>query len=296
MQEKLDRVRSILAEHNLNVENKIDIDQFFSMLKIMGGTSESRLSSLSWEDISNILPTTEVNGRTIKPMLLAKDICKVFRTDAEPTPPRISLSRAKYMDTKELLRAYSQILKESQVLDPSNEVVKRLREISKDQKCIVRVNNEVDVETSYMLIVELSRGFKPRDTVMVSGSSYQVYKVGEVAEEYGAENPLYPGEALRPFDESCTHTGFVWKDVPLKTRQILRLAKQLGKLDKVDAVRLHEIVKLPLESCYPAAAAEYNQLALSGNLPSLNVRVTSTVTGTGLSAGTKVTFSTTKGV
>ncbi len=264
--DKIERARVLVAQHNEMVgsDNSVDFDSFLAELKKSGGTSADRLRACSFEDL-------EAMGL---PKLLARDIGRVFRDTQESGKKSfISPARAAAMTTGELFAAYDP-------READNAVGKRLGELSKGQPCVVfNDDGSINGAESIVVLNEIREGYAGRDTVIVEGIPQPVYKVGERPDQFGDENPLYPGRVLRP-NGDCDQTNRSWTGVPQTVRVLVHLAvSQTGecRVESIDAAHniLDRVVSDGAEKAmrtrYPRASLLYDELERKGELPSLKV-------------------------
>lgn len=275
--DRIEAAHAAIEEHNEAVGGKdkpgyLDPEKFISCVKASGGTNEKRLSALSHEDLLECMPA--VDG--IKPRVLAKEIANIFRNSAtaqvdEKRP--VSGRKAEKMSARELIEAFDPE-------DSTNSVGQRLKEMSKNQKFIVYSTGRiVDFDTTFKLLGEIRGGYNGRDDVDVNGEIKKVYRLGELPENYADENPLYPDRPLRP-DGTCDQTGRSWEGVDLAVRQLIRVAIDEGELN-VDFDVAHKIIDAVLEKTalkklrqrYRKSAVQFDELAKTGNLPTLKIAV-----------------------
>lgn len=285
LQDKFERVQSILHEHNNAILNGktlknpppigyIDPDKFTSNLKIMGGTNEERLRKFSYEDILGCL---DIFGTDIKPTPIAKEIAGVFRGKEEPQEDKrpVSSRKAERMTARELVESF----------DPEesdNPVGKRLKEISKGEAFIVYESGRiVNAEATLNLLNEIKQGFPGRDSYELDGTIRKVYRVGEAPENYADENPLWHNRPLRP-DGTCDQTGRSWAGVPAKAKQLIYLAVKCGEI-KVSIDKAHDVLDIALSENtleklkrYKEANIKFIELEGLGELPTLKVPVGNT--------------------
>jgi hypothetical protein len=162
--------------------------------------------------------------------------------------------------------------------DYSNPVGQRLAAVSKGEKFIVYSDARlVDVETTFKLLNEIKSGYPGRDDVDVNGAIKKVYRLGELPENYADENPLYRDRPLRP-DGTCDQTGRSWEGIDLSVRQFVRVAMDEGELkvthelahDTLDIVMEKDALK-KLRQRYRKAAIKFDELAKTGDLPTLKI-------------------------
>lgn len=290
---KFTRVRSVLVEHNSEIgENNpgyVNVDEFFSCIKVLGGTSEERLRRFSHEEIAECLPTVHIGGTTaegpgkkptggrdVKQMILAKEIAGIFRekgaSDSETGQQRPVTSRkAERMTLEELVNAYDPT-------EADSPVAERLAKISHGENFLVySVGREVDVKTTLSLLKEVKQGYAGRDKITSNGVLKKVYSIGYLPENYADENPIYPGRPLRP-DGTCDQTNRSWEGVDLKLRQLARIAVDRGDI-KVTRETSHDVLDLlvgvePLEAFsrrYADAVIAYDELSEQDKLPRLRI-------------------------
>jgi hypothetical protein len=275
--DRIDAALAAIKEHNEAVggEGKagyLSPDEFIQCVKASGGTSEERLSALSHEDLLACMPASP-NG--VKPRVLAKEIADIFRSKsaASETDEKrpISGKKADKMTPRELVEAFDPE-------DYSNAVGVRLATISKGEKFIVYSNGRiVDGDSTFKLLLEIKSGYPGRDDVDVNGVIKKTYRIGELPENYADENPLYRDRPLRP-DGTCDQSGRSWEGVDLSVRQLIRVAMDEGELrvtheiahDTLDIVMETDALK-KLRSRYRKAAIKFDELAKTGNLPTLKI-------------------------
>lgn len=251
----------------------IDSNKFILNIKLCGGTSEDRLSDLSYEDILECLPDGGMIDSKIKPRILAKEIAKIFRKkDTEETSKNlVSNKKAEKLTLRELIEAF----------DPeevTNAIGLRLAAIAKNAKFIVYLNGRnVDVDSTFKLISEIKSGYPGRDDIIVNGDIKKVYALGELPENFAEENPLYRNRPLRP-DGTCDQTGRSWEGVDMQLRQFVRLAMTMNELNVTHEVA-HNILdilmgdnpKEKLQQRYRKTAIAFDQLLKMSNLPVLKI-------------------------
>ncbi len=286
-QDRVDAALAVISEHNEALGGKdkpgfIDPDQFISCVKASGGTSADRLSQLSHEDILECLPAVPgPGGAQVKPRILAKAIAGVFRAkENDPEDPTkkeekrpVSAKKADRMTPRELVEAFDPE-------DFNNAVGTRLAVVSKGEPFIVYANaRAVDVETTLKLLMEVKQGYKGREDVDVGGAVKKVYKIGQLPENYADENPLYRGRPLRP-DGTCDQLGRSWEGVDLNVRQLIRVAMDEGELH-VTHEQAHNILDMVMEpnaldklrKRYRKSAIKFDELAKTGDLPTLKIEL-----------------------
>jgi len=306
VEDKLEQVRSVLVDHNSavggeNAPGYVDVDNFFTLVKAIGGSSEEGLKRFSHEQIADCLPEVSVNGsKKVKQMILAKSIAAIFRqkdstsVDESPEKRPVSSKKVERMTLQELVSAFDPS-------DSNNRVSKRLREISRGENFVVYVKGrDVDVVTTLQLLKEVQQGYDGRDSITVDETLKKVHSIDYLPENYADENPLYPDRPLRP-DGTCDQTNRSWEGVALKLRQIVRIALDRGDI-KVSRETSHDILDLimgkdPLEALstrYSEAVLAYDELSEHGKLPQLRITLVPVKTGVKMPGpfrkGNKVTW------
>jgi hypothetical protein len=284
--DRIDAAQTAISEHNEAVggEGKpgfVNSETFIQCIKATGGTTEERLSDLSYEDLLACMP--DFNG--VKPRLLAKDIANLFR-NKKPGPSSfdnsdrfgnvrpVTAKKAERMTPRELVEAFDPE-------DSDNSVGKRLLEISKGQNFIVySTGRTVDADTTFKILMEIKGGFGGRTDTDVNGKVKRVYAIGELPDNYADENPLYRDRPLRP-DGTCDQLGRSWEGVALSVRQFLRVAMDEGEL-RITHEIAHDILDVALElpqditleklqKRYRKAAVAYNEMLNTNSLPTLKI-------------------------
>jgi hypothetical protein len=302
-QDKVDAALAVVNEHNealghgrtategtpgrsvdsKNLPGFVNPDEFISCVKASGGTSADRLAALSHEDILECLPTIPgPGGAQVKPRILAKAIAQVFRAkdSDDPAAPNneekkrpVSAKKADRMTPRELVEAFDPE-------DFNSPVGVRLATISRGEPFIVFDGGRaVNVETTLKLLLEVKQGYKGREDVDVGGAIKKVYRLGELPENYADENPLYRGRPLRP-DGTCDQTGRSWEGVDLNVRQLVRVAMDEGELH-VTHEQAHNILDMVMEpnafdklrKRYRKSAIKFDELAKTGDLPTLKIEL-----------------------
>lgn len=303
LQSRFEAALAIIAEHNaalaagrdsltLVAPGTIDAEKFETRLKAMGGTTEDRLKGLSYEDILECLPAYD----GVKPKLLAKEIAKAFRgkeevvTATEKRP--VSSKTAERMTIRELVEAFD-------ADNSTNAIGSQLARIAKGQAFIVYSSGRtVDVESTLKLLQEIKKGFSGRDDFNVNGVPVQVYKLGEVPDNFADENPLWENRPLRP-DGTCDQMGRSWEGVELSVRQLIKIAVEQGEI-KVSIDTAHDVLDMALSaeamtklrSRYRKSSLEFDRLAKTNQLPTLTLTLGSPKSNSGgsLKDGKKVVW------
>ena len=215
---KISSARKIIESHNENIDKELQVnfEGFLKSLQKEGGTSEDAIAQCSWEMLQKL-------GI---PILIAKQIGKIFRgkSDGKSKSVYVSSRKASCMTAIELLERYNP-------KDIENAIGDRLKKISRNMCCIVfNDNGSINLDKSAEIIGDIQNDLPEIDKTLVEGSPKQVFKIGQRADNYADENPLYPGRALRS-DLSCDQTGRSWAGVPLIVRQLLYIAvNETGEL------------------------------------------------------------------
>ena len=283
IQDKFDAVRVLLEEHNRTlgtVEDKanppvgfIDADKLINFLKIAGATTEDRLKGLSYEEIAEFLPTYE--GR--KSTIIAKEIGKIFRGKEESSSLSASSERRPIKPAKAEKMTVRELVENFDPENSENAVGKHLAAIAKGQPFIVYVTGRlVDVTATLKLLEEVKQGYPGRDNFKVDETIKRVYRIGELPDNYADENPIYTGRPLRP-DGTCDQTNRSWMGVSLGVRQLVKLV--VHSLINVSINDAHTIMDMAmgedalnkLKNRYRAAAIKFDELAATGNLPTLKI-------------------------
>jgi len=267
-QSKLDTAASLIEKHNAAAPSKVDSTAFFNCIKSSGGTTDEALKLSSWEDLIDC-------GL---PKLLARQVAEVFRKDSVPVKSEassyVSEKKAASMTIKELLEKYDP-------LEADNPIGKRLSTMSKGQLCIAFKDGAVHVESSEKCVRELREGLPPRDKIGIDGIVYPLFKVGDRPGNALAENPLYPGRALRGDD--CDQTNRSWAGVTDVVRTLLWIAVSRTGEIRINSVNdAHNIMdlvvsKTPQEaeklvrSRFGEAHIDYETLKAEGRLPPLKI-------------------------
>jgi len=308
----LENACSLIEDHNSKVkqvfgeELQISIDLFKSSLLLMGATTEERLSSLSHENILDclILKSKDPDPcnlyKNTKPLLLAKDIAKIFRNKTETENknetkkeevPYISDKKVKLMTRKSLIENY-----DVKDLDLTNPISKRLKEISKNKAFIVFQNDgRVNVDASLKLLEEIVLSYPERQFYTEHGEVYNVYKVGEGFELFADENPIYSGRPLRP-DGTCDQTGRSYDGVPLEVRKLLKICVMDRYSNSCNIEQAHQLIDIAISNdafdklkyMYPTSYLKYQDYLKNNKLPNLKISLKDKKSSNLLSNGRKV--------
>ena len=320
-EDKLVSVRTLLQDHNDSIAGgsqsdvylpgQINIEKFLTCIKAIGGTTEDRLKSFSYEDILQCLPlvslqmedySADPNSKKcsgyridVKPTILAKEIAKIFRgKDNEQENCGFQFGDKVESGKKPKNMSFKELVESFNPEETTNSVGKRLSEIAGTEPFIVyESGRKIDVPTTLSLLEEIKQGYQGRTDITVKDQTKKVYKIGELPNNFADENPFYPGSALRP-DGTCSHTGKFCGSIPLTVRQLIYLAVKSGEL-RVDNSTVHQIIDSlngsgdfsKLGAIYRKAALQFADLSILGTLPQLKVILKKPGV---LSQGQKVTF------
>ena len=253
-QDRIDAVTALVREHNIaigqNPDGKpnlgfIDPDKLIGCLKASGGITEDRLKAMSYEDILICLPPVETPNGKQPPVIVAKEIAKIFRGKEDPATPAdekrpIGGKKADRMTPRELVEAFDPE-------EPTSSVGKRLSDMSKGKAFIIyESGRKVDVVNTLKLLLEAKSGYPEVAQLKIGNSVKKVYHIGELPNNFADENPLYVGRPLRP-DGTCDQTGRSWEGVSMEVRQLIRLSMDTGelKIDNID--KAHDILDLVVQ-------------------------------------------------
>lgn len=262
-QDKIDRVRELISDHNSNVEkeNQVDFEKFLSNLKKSGGTTEHTIAECTWEDLEDC-------GL---PKLLAKRVASVFRSSDQEVKV-VSAKKADKMSLAELVTSFDPE-------DSSSPVARRLKEISNDQPFVVYKNGRiVDITETLTLLTDLKAGFPAiTEITTADGDIKKVYKIGQLPSNLVDENPLYPGLPLRR--DVCCKTGRSWSSVPISTRQLIRVIYNVIYKGRIDIDIANNLIQQAISSNsekelrlkYRQAAIEFDKLKEQDSLPKLKM-------------------------
>lgn len=309
----LENACKLIEEHNSKVESlfgeslKIELDLFKKSLILIGATTEERLSSLSHENILDCLvlksqdPDPLIIYKNTKPLLLAKDIAKIFRNKTENNEQKpsskkeevsyISDKKVKLMTKRALIENYD--VKDA---DPTNPISKRLKDVSKEKAFIVfNSDGRVNVDVSLKLLEEIVLSYPERKFYTENGEVYPVYRVGEGFELLVDENPIYAGRPLRP-DGTCDQTGRSYDGVSLETRQLLRMCVCDRYNNSCTIEQAHQLIDIViskdaferLKVLYPTSYLKYSDYLKNNKLPHLKMSLKDKKPSNPLNYGKKV--------
>lgn len=275
--EKLSAASDLITQHNASGAEPIDLEQFKTKLRALGGTTDQALRECSWEDLQ----------KCELPAILARVVAKLFRSNGE-TKKGFSRRQVDAMSIEELLRAYDD-------LEPENAVGRRLKAITAGKRCLIfgELGNvtgpdgqtPILVEPSAVLVREIRSGFPELKEYEWQGRIYKTYAVGEKPNITFDENPLFPGQPLRSGDV-CGITGFSWRDVSLAVKQIFYLAiTKTGEIKDMEPLSIHQYqswaesvdgAEARVRKYLRKTAVLYDELAATGSLPSLKIKPSET--------------------
>jgi hypothetical protein len=262
--------RQIISAHNNTISDdaKIDFDAFLACLQKAGGTTEQALLSVTFEDLEDC-------GL---PRILARSIAQTFRGKGDGSGGGatgfVSERKAYGMTVRELLERY-------EPAEPDTPVAKRLKTVCKGHPCIVFTDEGfVDVERSEAVVMDLKNGFSPQQTVLNGkGIPVRLRNIGDLPDRFFAENPIYPGRALRT-GERCDQCHRSWQGVPMEVRQLVRLAVEKNEvdistiadvIDLIDLVSGAQISFADLAQRFPQAAMDFDKRKKNNSLPTLQI-------------------------
>jgi hypothetical protein len=169
------------------------------------------------------------------------------------------------------------------VMDPSdpafrvgNPVHAKLKELSKGQPFIVYIAGlNVNRVATLIQLKELLEGYPPVEITTVDGDVRKVYRLGEWPDSYLPENPLFRGRPLRT-GEVCDQTLRSWAGVPLRVRQFVRIAVDMGVI-QVNIDKAHDVMDIAvapdgesrLRARYNKAVTKFEELEHTGGFPVL---------------------------
>jgi hypothetical protein len=249
-QDRIDAVIALVREHNVAIGQTpdgkpnlgfIDPDKLITCIKASGGITEDRLKAMSYEDILICLPPVETPNGKQPPVIVAKEIAKIFRGKEDPAPADekrpISGKKADRMTPRELVEAFDPE-------EPTSSVGKRLSNMSKGKAFIIyESGRKVDTVNTLKVLLEVKSGYPEVAQLKIGNSVKKVYRIGELPNNFADENPLYVGRPLRP-DGTCDQTGRSWEGISMEVRQLIRLAMTTGelKIDNIDTA--HNVLDL----------------------------------------------------
>lgn len=268
--DRLSSARQILEAHNTKTSKPISIDEFFKKLEEMGGTTEDALSAATWEDLESC-------GA---PRIIARAIADVFRNLGDDTEePDKPCQKVIIEDNDPVKRAQrltpTQLIAEYDPKHPKDPIGERLKHLAEGRGFLIFLDDGVvDIPASAQLFDELD-DFGERADFIVDGMPRKVYRIGDRPGRTMDEHPLFPNVPLR--SNGCSEADCNWGEVPLKIRQIYRLAVKIGELNVNDyrEADLHTeaVTRSEQEICrlYRKAAVKWHDLESIGKLPSLKV-------------------------
>jgi len=297
---RLTEAQALLEKHFhlTGVEESEGLAQFLvEQIIKCGATTAQHLASLSYEEIERAYtqartfkfkkPETSV----VAPIFLNKDIARIFRAGLPAAPEAVGKKKAYTMTEEELVVAYTP--------GTTTPVSERLRDISKGKPFIIfNEGGSVMVTPTLDLLKELQKGHEARKAYQYGQQVYTPYPVGQMPPELADENPLYPGNPLRP-DGTCDQTNRSWASVPLELRQFCRIAWG-GKITSINEA--HTILDRVMSSLSSPAdkqlgmlmtysvtgGAEFCAARTTGCLPKLRVPIRTASSSSFTISGRKV--------
>ena len=266
---KLAGARAILEAHNSQSTKPVDVDQFFTNLTEMGGSTEEALAEATWEDLETC-GAPRILARKIAtllrgaPEISSQGPTKVIIEDADPE------KRAKAMMPKELIEAYDP-------KHPKSPISLRLKELAEGKRFVVfNDDGSLNTAASLRLFEELDDHGELEEYDLGDGNIVPVYLVGDRPDRAAMEHPLFPGKALRNGRSDC---GLDWNVVNLQIAQTLYLA--VRETHEIDMDRMSEIDIYEMATASASltrinrrcmeAAKMFKELQALGNLPSLRI-------------------------
>lgn len=275
-QDKMAAACQIVTQHNTTLGSDatpLDWDAIQAAIIKMGGTSEQALESATWEDLQEC-------GI---PKILARTIAAAFRKAAPPEkagPPfgfrgSITTQRAAGLTYEALFTHY----------DPTGElnpaVFARLEELAGGNPVVIfdGTGKDADPTLSAKRLREVKDGHRAKDEIVVDNVVRNVYRIGESPTAFVYENPLFPGEMLRP-GHICDTTERSWDGVPLEIRQTLYLAvSKTGELTISSPGDVHDVLDYVQNGSperiavrYPKATGLLRELKDAESAPSLRLK------------------------
>lgn len=223
-----DVAKEIIDSHNAilnpgdlnNTAGSISFDGFITNIKLMGGTTPQRLKSLSFEDILTVLP----EHNKIKPIALAKEIATTWREMAK-SDDKLNKAKKRLVAFQVDAMPLKDLVEHFDVDDQTNLVGTRLlRESGGKPFIVVNEHGVVDTDRTYRALSELRAGYEPRTNF----DGLRVYPIGFLFDNNVDENPLFPGQPLRP-GGVCDRLNKSWDGVPMLVRQFIRFMLQFTK-------------------------------------------------------------------
>lgn len=240
----------------------IDFNRFALSLFRMGYTTLETVRSIKWEDLQEC-------GL---PRALSRSAANILRSqkddDSKSLAQEVMRINVKHSPLNHLLAWYN-----TNQASHSPELLKRLKSFCDDHRCIVAGDDGVVLVKESMDRLELLKaGMDLPNYHLSDGKNYKVYKIGEVANKYFNENPLYPGTPL--IGTVCPNTNFDWAKVAPAKKITAYLAitetNELTINSTLDArAALKHINTESVEELFPLAYQKYRDLIAKGGTPQL---------------------------
>jgi len=261
-----------------NIDTSLGIDEFKKNLFLIGATNVETLSDLSFEDILSCFEHSGSENSKIKPLLLAKQIAKGFRSEGDKLGRQISERKVDKLTLEELFDLIDFDYAESNIN-------KKLDELSKGKKFVVFNSDDyssVNKDVSLQLLKELmSTNLPSRDSVTIDNKVYKTHTLLEAISynKFLKENPIFKDTPLRT-DETCHLTNRTWKNIDDSIRKLIRLVVSVENV-KITKDKAHDLIDLAEKGFdavavrYTDAAIRYKELEQEGKLPSLKMKLNS---------------------
>lgn len=281
MSARLTQVESLLREHfqaliasmeNPAASSYLDkTDSIIGTIRGMGGTSDAAIAALTIDDLTKMgVPT-----------LIARTIAAASQAPLTPAAPsKEGRERVVYVSDDPVTMAArltaEELVAEYDPAHPINPIGTRLKQLTEGNKFLVfDAEGLLNVPKSQELVRELLDLYPPRTTAMVNGVLTELFAVGDRPARFGDENPIRPGQLLRP--DGYSDANIDWKAVPFEIRQLLRIALEMKEIGDTSAefyiacVMVGERKFDDVAKIFPKAAIEFTKRKGSGNLPSLRL-------------------------
>ena len=271
-QTKIDAARVLIEEHNNSLGNgdKLDFDAFLDRLRKQGGTSETTLGFVTYEDLV----------KCGLPFILAKAVAiNIFRVEEKDTTERIIIvdddpeKLAKKCKPLELVDHYDPE-------EPENPYGERLKKIVGDTRVLVfDANGNLLVEPTKTEVQRKRDDYPERTEVHVEGSGLlKILRLGDRPDREVDEHPVFTGVALNP--DGTSDKGIGWATLDEAIRQLVYIAiTNTGELRSTDydEFDLFDIVAGKsfehVSRRWPKATIEFQELKKQNRLPRLKVRL-----------------------
>lgn len=242
----------------------IDFNRFALALFRMGYTTLETVRTIKWEDLQEC-------GL---PRALSRSAANILRNQKDEDDPKslaqeVMKINVKHAPLNHLLAWYN-----TNQTSHSPELLKRLKSFCEDHRCIVADDDGVVlVKESMERLDVLKAGLTGLPNFCLKdGKNYKIYKVGEVANKYFNENPLYPGTPL--IGTVCPTTNFDWSKIAPNKKITTYLAitetNELTINSTLDArAAIKHISAESVEELFPMAYQKYRDLIAKGMIPQL---------------------------